>query len=613
MNNKIPPKIKNLFWLKDQGIKVPFFFVIDENAIKNINLKIKEIINFYHNKEVESVIIRSASCCEDSDKKSRAGFFRSTREILLKDLNAEKVLELWLANKRKAEQINCSSLYIFVQQYFRADYTSVLFSQQIYDQSVAKLMLSASPDDITSGKEAEKSIIYNKENDWWIDQNFLSECLRRKLSRIVFIAEKKFSEGADIELGIKGNNVEVYQIRPINRNRDEKILLSEKRRLKNIFGGNFEKQLWTKNAFAQSLGDVEPLSLSFYNELLNSRELYSLLKTAKIIGKKKCENIKYRILENIGGCTFYNTSQEKLLFSSHVSWWENFKKAVFITGYENIMQEKSSKLLSKELSISHSFAYFFLSGIYLQIFIGKEKQKYNNKSFVERFRNTEIICNASNPYPQGTDSKSIAEFIEKYYYWANSPYKLANPRISEQDKKEIAKKYTYFNAEDKQANPNKCLGKKVRFWLRQKVLWKQKFLKLLLKERKRLIQRYGEDIFKVSNSEGIVKKNEKLSDLFLTISGKHYPYSKQEEKKLIIMPGEIDFKNVICLIDRDDIRQYTGRYIAIRCFPNDWIPFIPKLKGIVLKEGNELSHMAITCREHKIPCRIVFSFFKDYK
>ncbi|MFH0912808.1 MAG: PEP-utilizing enzyme [Candidatus Omnitrophota bacterium] len=621
MNNKIPSKIKNLIWLKEKGFKIKPFFVIDELIIKSIELEIEKIIHFFQAQEVESVIIRSASCREDSDDKSQAGFFESSGEILLKNLTAQRVLSLWLVNKKKAKQIKCSELYLFIQQYIQADYWGVIFSQQIYDQDRASLMLSTLPGAITGGKNAEKNVTYNKKNNQWINQDILSGSLEKKLSGIIFTAEEKFPEGADIELGIKENDVELFQIRPINRNKDEKILLFERQRLKDVFGVNFEKQSWVKNAFTQALGDLTPLSLSFYNYLLNSEEVYCLLRKAGFIDKRMDTDINYRILENIGNRTFYNTCQEKLLFPKQTSRWPNFKRIIHISIQEDILREEGLKLSNIELSINNCFAWLFLSGIYLQIFIEKEKQKYDSGSFSEKLRNTEIICGASRPHFQEASSISIDEFIKKYYYWADYPYELANIRISEQDKDEIAKIYAYFNRKDKKADVNNCLGRKVQFWLKQRILRKEKFLKSLFMERGQLIRTYKKDIFKATNWEGIVKKgeepllqngflgddNEKLSNAFSAISGENYPYSKRGARELIIMPGTIDLQNVAYLTEEDDIKRYIGRYIAIYSFPNKWIPFIPRLKGIILKEGNELSHMAIACREYRIPCRVGFS------
>jgi len=103
----------------------------------------------------------------------------------------------------------------------------------------------------------------------------------------------------------------------------------------------------------------------------------------------------------------------------------------------------------------------------------------------------------------------------------------------------------------------------------------------------------------------------KLSDSYVRIFGGDYPFSnKRKQKEIGIVPGNIDFQNIICLTQEDDITRNFNRYIAVNLFPNRWIPFIPQIKGIVLQEGNELSHMAITCREYEVPCKIIPSFFQ---
>jgi len=623
--NKLPPKINNLYWLEKIGIKVPAFFIIDKGIINDIDSKIEKIIDFFQMKEISSVIIRSANCAEDLDEKSRAGFFKSSNEILLEDLTAEKILDLWTVNEKKARKIHSSGQCLFIQEYVKSAYSGVLFTQEVYDRNKARLMLSSSPYAITDGGSAEKNIVYEKQNDRWSEQGFLSKDAKRKLSNIISDAEKRFYDGADIELGVQGDSVRFYQVRPIIRNKYEENLLSEKQRLQDLFGSDFEYQLWKRNAFTQALGNLSPLSLSFYNYLLNSEELYSLLKKAKVIDGSRNENIKYRVLENIAGNTYYNLFQEKLCFPKQNGTWADAIRAVFVSAYEKIMGKESLELLNRKISISNTFAWFFLSGIYLQMFIDKEKQNYAAGSFVEKLKNTEIICGACEPHPQGDDNKSVDEFIKKYYYLGDHPYELANLRISEQNKDEILKKYVYFQKKYNEVNSNEVLGKKVQFWLRQRVLWKQKFLKLLFDCRMDLIQKYGDAIFKAINWEGIAKKGEKplfqndslfdseqkLSNLYSTISGKDFPFSKQEGKEVVITPGEINFQNIVHLTRKNDIRQYLNRYIAVDIFPGGWIPFIPEMKGIVLQEGNELSHAAITCREYKIPCRIIPSFFDE--
>ena len=182
---KWPSKIGNLFWLKKMGFEVPAFFVVDKDVIKNIDSKTKEMIDFFLTNGVHNVIIRSASYCEDSDEKSQAGFFKSSEKVPLKNLIAKKILELWTINKTKSREIGCADICIFIQEYIDSTFSGVLFTQQVYDGSEAKLILSSASYAVTDGKEAGKSITYEREKDRWIDQNLLSESLRKKLSKII--------------------------------------------------------------------------------------------------------------------------------------------------------------------------------------------------------------------------------------------------------------------------------------------------------------------------------------------------------------------------------------------------------------------------------------------
>ena len=305
--SKIPIKIKNLYLLQDLGVQVPFFVFIDSEKKKNINDGINKIKEEFKNKNIKSVIIRSASFKEDLDEKSMAGFFESSKEILLEDLSVEKIKYFWEKNKTKAENNNLGEFFVFIQEYFSSDYSGVLFTEDTYDKDRAIIALSLSDHAITDGLSADKKIIFDKKNDSWEGVNFLKQEILSELRKLILKSKEKFINGADIEFGVKGNKINFYQIRPITRNDNEKILLQEKKRLKDKFGSDFEAQLWGKNGFVEALGDLTPLFLSLYNCLLNSKELKSLLKEAQVIDE--VSNNTFPILENIGGRTSFNFSQ----------------------------------------------------------------------------------------------------------------------------------------------------------------------------------------------------------------------------------------------------------------------------------------------------------------
>jgi len=616
---KLPAKIKNLYLLQELDVQVPFFIVVDSVDYKSITQKIEKIKEIFKNKKVKSVIIRSASFNEDLDDKSMAGFFESSKEILLNDLDVEKIKYFWNKNKKKAEENKLGDFFIFIQEFFRSDYSGVLFTEDPYDENGSIIILSSSDHAITDGLSADKKIIYNKKEDNWDEGEFLGKEVLSELKKVILKSKKSFNNGADIEFGIKNKKIKFYQIRPITRNKDEKLLLKEKKRLKNKFGTEFEEQTLGKNGFVEALGDLTPLSLSFYNYLLNSIELKKLLKEARAIDEISDKN--FSLLENVGGRTYFNFSQEKNIFLRKDNWWNNFKRTVLFLSQEKIMKKKCLEEMKEKSNLEEIFAWFFISGIYLQFFLEQEKRKYKKDKFIERLKNTERICGAKEPRPKSLNDDDLAEFVKEYYYLANFPYEFSSKRLIDIDLNELKEKYSHFRKTKKNEKDKKYLNKKIQFWLRNKVLWKNNFLKLLIKHKNYLVEKYGEEIFQAKNWKEIIKgkepqlvklEKEKISNNYLEVSGENYPFAKTDKKRedVVVVPGITDFNNLTYFIEGDNIEKYFGKYLAVNIFSSDWIPYISEFKGIVLKEGNELSHMAITCREYNIPCIIKSDIFK---
>ena len=370
----LPSKIQNLYLLQVLGVQVPFFMVIDFEKHKNIDQEIERYKNIFKDNNIKSVIIRSASFNEDLNDKSMAGFFESSKEIILEDLDIEKIKYFWNKNKKKVEENNLGEFYIFIQEYFTSDYSGVLFTQDPSDEDLAVITLSLNNHAITDGLSADEKIIFDKKNINWNDKGFLNKLAKEKLEEIIEKSKYNFPEGADVEFGIRGKEIKFYQIRPITRNKNEKILLKEKKRLIDKFGAEFEDQLWGKSSFVEALGDLSPLSLSLYNYLLNSVELSNLLKRAKAIDKISKKT--FSLLENIGGRTYFNFFQEKNVFPRKESGWSNFKRTVLFLSSEQIIKNENLEKKIKKTTLENSFAWFFLSGIYLKFFLEQEKRKY---------------------------------------------------------------------------------------------------------------------------------------------------------------------------------------------------------------------------------------------
>ena len=600
---KLPPKIKNLYWLREQGFNVPCFFVLDEFFIKDIENQINKLYSFFKKNNPASIIIRSASFNEDLGDKSRAGFFESSSEIELQKLDQQIILDLWNKNSQKIPKNKQSGLYLFIQEYSRVDFSGVFFTQHPFNENLALLTLSSSAHAITDNLTAERLIKIDKKNSSWENEEEFNQKIKNQIQDIIKIAEKKFPQGADIELGIKRDDIHLHQIRPITRNNDQKTLLQEKNRLKKIFKNSFKDQEWVKNNFTEALGDLSNTSLLFYNKLFNSDYLKNFLKEFGFIDKVLQKN-NFRLLENIGSRTFFNITQEKISFPKKETWWSNFKRMVNILSSEKLAEKESEKKLKEVLIVEEIFSWFFISGIYFQIFLEKEKNKLNFDDYLKKLKNTELYCEADEPRPKSLEIKDLKRFKKNFFFLSSiNNYELLSKKYKELPLNEIKDIYSSVNFSQKKSYQKNFLNKDVVFWLKQKVLWREKFLKNIYENK---------DLYLNLNKKEIINNsNISLSNSFTNISGKNYPFPKikGQKKVQIIVPGEIKLNEINKLNEGDNIQDFFGKYIAISFFPNQWIPYISKFKGIILREGNELSHTSITCREYNIPCKIIPSFF----
>ncbi len=603
---KYPPKIQTLFLLRKIGACVPQFIVIDNNEVENIQRALKKVRIFFRDKGAENLIIRSALSCEDSKRKTFAGIFESSKAVPVEELKSDLFLKYWRINKKKADSAaGGADLRLFIQEYISSDYSGVLFTQNIFDRSEALLNLSAEKFSVTEGKDNVKKVCYDKHKGKWTAGEFLPIKSKRELEEKIPLIEEEFPEGADVELGIKGDTVWFWQARPIIRNPDEKILIEEKKRLIELFKKDFRSQEWIKNSFIRTVGDLSDMSVDFYNSLFCSLDLRDLLLQAGLINKGKLGRLpdNCRILENIGGKTFYNIREEEKLFPGYRCCANSFIKNLKILIFEKVMAKKSVDDLSqKNLSIQKKFSWFFLAAVYFQYFAEIEKRKLTNSDFAERLRNTEKVCRAKEPRPEGLDTEEIEKFKERYYFWSWEPYELTYPRLSELSNSKIINRYASFMKPADCSESKKTLGKRSQFWLRQKVQWKESFLKSFYS-------------YSMKSARHIRNcKANLLSDNFTVISGRNYPFSKSKKnKETVIVPGKIDFENIVLLNSAEDIFRYENKVVAIRNFPVSKINVIPFLKGLILREGNEFSHVSITCREYQVPCRISPQFFSRLK
>ncbi|OIP24839.1 hypothetical protein AUK11_02115 [bacterium CG2_30_37_16] len=602
VNKNLPPKISNLLVFKEIGFFVPDFIVIEKEDIDKIETSLNNLKNNFHKEGYKSIIIRSASMIEDSKDTSNAGVFKSSAEIKLNDLSASTINNYWQENKALALKAGDIPFKLFIQEYIEAEFYGVLFTQSPYDRNQALLRLSSKPRAITDGNETEINLSFDKRKNSWQAENY-SIKISVELKRLVTESEKIFAEGADIEIAINNNRLYVLQARPITRSEDEKILLSEGLRLRKLFGKDFEKQEWTINDFVESLGNLSHTSLSFYNSLLKSNELENLLLKAKIIDYPS-ERKNFSILEQIGGRTYYNEYQASQLFLNKKGMWNDFKRQVKIEINQNLLCKESKDFLTKKnVALEEAFAWLFLCGVYIQFYIDQEKRKFTFEEFYKRLANTEAVCGITEKKPKSNNFKGINRFKKDFYYLAVNQYELGSPRIVDLDNDDLKKFYKLTKEEQFENTESHLLSKKIQFWLKQKAAWKATFLKIIYDNRLALLKQFG----KAESSQKI-----KLSNTYPQISGKNFPFGNDTSKnKITIVPGQIKKDDLYYINEDEDIEKYFGLCVAIQSFPSKWITAIPRLKGLVLKNGNELSHVSITCREYNVPCIIDNSYFKD--
>ncbi|MDD3374152.1 MAG: hypothetical protein PHY73_00290 [Candidatus Omnitrophica bacterium] len=609
-NKAFPAKIKTLFLLRSFGFFVPDFFIVDEKRIRDENF-LKREKQFLQNKKVKYVIIRSASITEDGRYKTNAGIFESSPKLLLDEVSSKKIYEYWIKNLEKVSCQNPQNLFLIIQDYFDFDYSGVLFTQMPYFSWKACVEISKEAEKITSGRRSDFSAVFDKNSRKWSESIF-SRKIQIILEKIIKNLEKYDQSGWDIEFGIKGDSVAVWQARMIVQSEDEKILFLEKERLKNKFKNTFEQQLWEKNTFIQSLGDLTYFSITLYNFLLRSETLYQGLLRNGFCEKRK-GLLSFDILENIGGRTYWNKTQEKEYFPRREGFFFNFKRLVVMKiNYEIIRKEIKE---SEARDLESVFSYFFLSGVFLSFFLEQEKIQQKD-SFLDRLRQTEFACGATSFFPVNMSKKETEDFLQKYGYLCDYPYEVASVRYDEDSS--LLLRAQREKVDFLKNGPFLC--EDVQFWMKQRVRWKEVFLRMLQKMRVTILKKHPKDFFRIYsysdflnrkmclNKEIKEKKEKRVQGNYMSISGRFFPNPlppvERSRDSIIIFPGEIP-REQCCRVDSyEDIRKYSGRFVLAEYCPNHWIPYLSTLKGLVLCEGNILSHVAITCRENMIPCRI---------
>jgi REP element-mobilizing transposase RayT len=583
----LPPKIKNLFSLKELGFDVPDFFIIDKDFIINIDLRYKELEHFLVEKNISSVIIRSAGKEEDGELVSLAGQFESSGEIDVKNLNKDLIKEYWTKNELK----RAGNLCLFIQEYFKAKYYGVLFTADPSDESYAVVNLSTKAEEITNSGNPEKIIRYMKNDGSWEGLVAgLNPEIFQVIAEIIKKTDNKYPFGADIEIGIDDNKIKLFQIRPITKNKNDVLVLKEKKRLARKYDKDFEKLVWERNQFVQALGEISYETKEFFIDLLNSAHLNNLLYRAGFVDNKKSSS-RLDILEFIGNDLYYNNEYDKILFYKKDSFLANFFRVTKIFLHEGEIKKHLKLDREKKTSTEKLFSNFFISGLYFSFYLNQEILKYGTEEFNQRLSNSEKRCQALEP--KFSVEEDWRAFKKNNFFLSENPYELSSRRLNDYSQKEILELY-YSESENRQSKEqSKKLGLKTEFWLSEKVFWRRKFL---------------EKIFEIRLKKGTFPRD-KINNLPKIIKGQNFPYGELSGDTEFIVLGDIDYDRLKYIDEDVNIQDFFGKEIAIKKFPSKWLAHANKFKAIVTAEGNRLSHLAITCREFGIPYELNSKLF----
>ena len=218
----------NLQILRDNGINVPPFIVVDTN--QNIDMSFSSATKF---------AVRSSFDAEDNNNNSFAGQFDTLLNINKDNIEAavEQVLNSFSnesaeAYKNNRNVPNITTGKVIIQEMITSEMSGVIFTsnpQGILNETVV-VVGNGLGNNVVEDKVDTTSYFYNQDDDiYYYEQNnnspVLSEELLKELLNISGQIKEIFNQEMDIEFGIRDGEIFIFQARPITTLNNENIII----------------------------------------------------------------------------------------------------------------------------------------------------------------------------------------------------------------------------------------------------------------------------------------------------------------------------------------------------------------------------------------------------
>ncbi len=377
-------KAENLKVLKDNGIPIPKFKVIEWN---NRNKKIN--INNYKGKYA----VRSSSNCEDGLLDSFAGQFDTYLNVTPKTIQ-KRVDQCFksINNKNVIDYLNKKDLSIedlkmdvIIQEMVKADYSGVLFTSNpqgllneaviVVGKGLGNNVVEDKIDTTTYYYNLTDSIYYYEGKKDYLDSNIIEELISisNKIKDIL-------GEYLDIEFAIEKNKIYILQARPITTLRlEDEIILDN------------------SNIVESYPGLSLPLTISFVKFVYSGvfkGEAYRLTRNQKLVDQNN--NHFNNMVASCNGRIYYQISNWY-----HLIKFLPFSKKI-IPIWQDMMGVKNKKYDSKKISIpitTRIKTYFYTIYEFFKVpknmdYLNNkfnEINKYYNRRFHEGMTNQEVM------------------------------------------------------------------------------------------------------------------------------------------------------------------------------------------------------------------------------
>jgi len=193
----------------------------------------EEIKRRLKEKDIDTFIVRSSSNLEDNDKYSFAGLFLSVLNVKRGNLfDAIKKIYISVFDKKVLSYIEhfnipieTISMAVIIQKFINTDYAGVAFTSDPISNDDNKLIIElvkGSGESLVSGEKTPSSISINKSDgalniinkDNSIKESTLTE-LAEQLFPLLLKIERIFNKPVDVEFGVKGKDIKIFQARRI--------------------------------------------------------------------------------------------------------------------------------------------------------------------------------------------------------------------------------------------------------------------------------------------------------------------------------------------------------------------------------------------------------------